>query len=98
MSKKKKSATAAVTVTDEEQTDIERANASGLTPVAFVHGLWLLENSWDRWATLFEKAGFAVVRPEWPDDPDTVAEGNAHPEVFANKSIGQIADHVAEVI
>jgi pimeloyl-ACP methyl ester carboxylesterase len=95
---KKKSQTAVETVTDEERQDVDRANASGLTPVAFVHGLWLLESSWDRWATLFEKAGFAVVRPEWPDDPDTVAEGNANPEAFANKSIGQIADHVAAVI
>jgi non-heme chloroperoxidase len=34
----------------------------------------------------------------WPDDPDTVEEANAHPEVFAHKSVGQVADHYAEVI
>ena len=27
-------------------------------PLVFVHGLWLLPNSWDRWRTLFEAAGF----------------------------------------
>ena len=93
----KKSETA-LTISEAERDDVERANASGLTPVAFVHGLWLLENSWDRWATLFEKAGYIAVRPEWPDDPDSVEEGNANPEAFAGKSIGQIADHVAEVV
>ena len=90
--------TAAMTISEAECDDVERANASGLTPVAFVHGLWLLENSWDRWVALFENAGYVAVRPGWPDDPDNVAEGNAHPEVFAGKSIGQIADHVAEVV
>ena len=87
-----------VTISEAEREGVERANASGLTPVAFVHGLWLLENSWDPWATLFEKAGYVTVRPEWPDDPDSVEEGNANPETFAGKSIGHIADHVAEVV
>jgi non-heme chloroperoxidase len=30
-------------------------NATGRQPVVFVHGLWLLPNGWDRWATLFEE-------------------------------------------
>ncbi|RLK62350.1 alpha/beta hydrolase [Actinokineospora cianjurensis] len=81
---------------DTEQ--VERANASGLTPVVFVHGLWLLPSSWDRWAELFEAAGYTAVTASWPDDPETVAEANAHPEVFANKTVGQIADHVAELV
>ena len=37
------------TVTAWEEAEIERANASGLTPVVFVHGLWLLSSSWQRW-------------------------------------------------
>ena len=77
---------------------IERANASGLTPVVFIHGLWLLPSSWDRWATVFEKAGYTTVSPGWPDDPETVEEAQAHPEVFANKTVGQVADHYEEVI
>ncbi len=77
---------------------IEHANATGLTPVVFIHGLWLLPTSWDRWAAVFEKAGYTALTPGWPDDPETVAEAKAHPEVFAHKTIGQVADHYAEVI
>src|SRR5260221_7057948 len=78
--------------------EIERANASGRTPVVFIHGLWLLPSSWDRWATVFEEAGYTAVTPGWPDDPETVAEAKAHPEVFAHKTVGQVADHYADVI
>src|SRR5216683_2796800 len=77
---------------------VERANASGLAPIVFIHGLWLLPSSWDRWATLFEEAGYTTVSPGWPDDPDTVEEANANPEVFAGKTVGQVADHYSEVI
>jgi pimeloyl-ACP methyl ester carboxylesterase len=64
----------------------------------FVHGLWLLPSSWDRWAERFEQAGFVALTPGWPDDPDTVEEANAHPNVFAHKSVGQVADHFDEII
>ncbi|MBA9006320.1 alpha/beta hydrolase [Thermomonospora cellulosilytica] len=77
---------------------IEEINASGRPPVVFVHGLWLLPSSWDRWAAVFEEAGYAPLTPGWPDDPDTVEEANAHPEVFAGKSVGQVAGHFAELI
>ena len=81
------------TVTDHEREQVDRANASGKPPVVFVHGLWLLPSSWDRWAQLFEEAGFVALTPGWPDDPETVEEANAHPEVFAGKSVGDVADH-----
>jgi len=77
---------------------IDRANATGRTPVVFVHGLWLLPNSWDRWAAAFDEAGYTALAPGWPDDPETVEEANAHPEVFAGKKVGQVADHIAGVI
>jgi pimeloyl-ACP methyl ester carboxylesterase len=80
------------------QADIEQVNASGRTPVVFIHGLWLLPSSWDRWAAVFDEAGFAPITPGWPDDPETVVEAKAHPEVFANKTVGQVADHYAAVI
>src|SRR3954453_12898964 len=86
------------TIDEQESAEVERANASGRTPVVFVHGLWLLASSWDRWATAFEEAGYSAVRPGWPDDPETVEQATAHPEVFAGKSIGDIADHVDDVI
>ena len=89
------SVTTAPSTVDEQ---LERANASGLAPIVFIHGLWLLPSSWNRWATVFEEAGYTTVSPGWPDDPDTVEEANAHPEVFAHKSVGQVADSYAEVI
>ncbi|HXP38485.1 MAG TPA: alpha/beta hydrolase [Solirubrobacteraceae bacterium] len=86
------------TITKYEQEQIDKANATGLEPVVFIHGLWLLPSSWDRWATVFEQAGYATLTPGWPDDPQTVEQANAKPEVFAHKSVGQVADHFAEVI
>ena len=85
-------------MTPREMEQIERANAGGKTPVVFIHGLWLLPSSWDRWAELFEQAGYAAVTPSWPDDPETIEEARARPDVFAGKTLGQVADHVAEVI
>ncbi|MGA5506985.1 alpha/beta hydrolase [Streptomyces umbrinus] len=84
--------------TNRELTAVERANTSGRTPVVFVHGLWLLPSSWDRWAALFEEAGYAAVAPGWPDDPETVTDAHAHPETFAGKGVAEVADHFAEVI
>jgi non-heme chloroperoxidase len=88
--------TQSVTASETEQ--VQRANESGLQPVVFIHGLWLLPSSWDRWAAVFEEAGYTAVSPGWPDDPDTVEEANANPEVFAHKTVGQVADHFADVI
>src|SRR5262245_46938347 len=86
-------------MSDAETTQqVQAANASGRTAAVFVHGLWLLPSSWDRWAELFEENGYAPVTPGWPDDPDTVEEAKEHPEVFANKTIGEVADHFANVI
>jgi non-heme chloroperoxidase len=84
--------------TEHETQQIEQANAADRTPVVFIHGLWLLPSSWDRWATLFDEAGYAPLTPGWPDDPETVEEAKEHPEVFADKTVGQVADHFAEVI
>jgi pimeloyl-ACP methyl ester carboxylesterase len=85
-------------MTERETQQVEQANASGNTPVVFIHGLWLLPSSWDNWAGLFEEAGYAPVTPVWPDDPETVEQARANPDVLAKKSLSQIADHTAEVI
>ena len=85
-------------ITEHETKQVDRANTAGSTPVVFVHGLWLLPTSWDRWAELFEKNGYTALTPGWPDDPDTIAQAKAHPEVFANKSVGDVADHFEDVI
>jgi pimeloyl-ACP methyl ester carboxylesterase len=88
----------AATVAEYEAAQVERANSTGRQPIVFVHGLWLLPSSWDRWAKLFEKAGYTSLTPGWPDDPQTVEEANEHPEVFAGKTIGDVADHYDEII
>jgi non-heme chloroperoxidase len=85
-------------ITEHETQQVNDANASGKTPVVFVHGLWLLPSSWDRWRKVFGEAGFSTLAPGWPDDPETVAEANANPDVFAKKSVGQVADHFGDVI
>jgi non-heme chloroperoxidase len=91
-------ATGTSTIDEHEAKEIERANGSGRTPVVFVHGLWLLASSWDRWATVFDEAGYSAVSPGWPDDPETVQEANVHPNAFAGKSIADVANHVDDVI
>jgi pimeloyl-ACP methyl ester carboxylesterase len=88
----------ATTITERELEQCKAANDSGRTPVVFIHGLWLLPSSWDNWAALFEEAGYAAVTPAWPDDPETVEQARANPDVFAKKTLGQVADHTAEVI
>ena len=77
---------------------IEDANASGRTPVVFVHGLWLLPTSWARWASFFQEGGYAPVMVDWPDDPETVEEANRNPQVLAGKTIRHVADHVGDHI
>ncbi len=81
-----------------EHTEIDQANASGLQPVVFVHGLWLLSGSWDNWRKLFEENGYTTIAPGWPDDPETVEEANQDPDVFARKRIKQVTDHYVEAI
>ncbi len=85
-----------MSLTDHESAEIERANASGLRPVMFVHGLWLLSSSWDRWRAVFEEVGYTTIAPGWPDDPDTVAEARENPEVFARKMVQEVTDHYSE--
>ena len=87
-----------VDITEYEAEQITQANGSGRSPVVFIHGLWLLPMSWDRWRKVFEDAGYTTLAPGWPDDPNTVDQANAHPEVFAHKTVGQIADHFEAVI
>lgn len=78
--------------------EVERANATGRVPIVFVHGLWLLPSSWDRWAKAAEEVGYVALTPGWPDDPDTVEEAHAKPELFAHKTVGQAADHFDTIV
>jgi non-heme chloroperoxidase len=92
------STTTPSTITERELEQVERANATTATPVAFIHGLWLLPSSWDRWVALFEEAGYIALTPDWPDDPATVEVARAEPEVLAKKTLQQVADHTIQII
>jgi pimeloyl-ACP methyl ester carboxylesterase len=85
-------------ISEREHREIEAANASGASPVVFIHGLWLLPSSWANWVDFFTQAGYASLTPDWPDDPTTVAEARARPDVFAKKTLRQVADHTVEVV
>jgi non-heme chloroperoxidase len=85
-------------LTTHEQQEIDRANTEGKQPVVFVHGLWLLSSSWDRWRALFEEQGYTTLAPGWPDDPQTVEEAHDDPEVFAHKRLKQVTDHYIDAI
>src|SRR5262249_11394230 len=85
-------------ISERENSEIEAANASGNTPVVFIHGLWLLPSSWANWADLFKQAGYAPLTPDWPDDPETVEGARAEPEILAKKTLEQVADHTTEII
>ncbi len=86
------------TFTIHEQSDIDRANDSRLQPVVFVHGLWLLASSWDKWRTFFEEQGYTTIAPGWPDDPETVDEAKGDPEIFAHKRLQQVTDYYTDAI
>jgi non-heme chloroperoxidase len=85
-------------ISEREAQQVEKANSSGRTPVVFIHGLWLLPSSWNNWVEFFEENDYAGLTPDWPDDPETVEEAKANPDVLAKKTLKQIADHTAEVI
>jgi non-heme chloroperoxidase len=85
-------------ISEREAQQVEKANSGDRTPIVLIHGLWLLPSSWDNWVGYFEEEGYAGVTPDWPDDPETVAEARANPGVLAGKGLKQVADHTAEVI
>lgn len=68
------------------------------TPVVFIHGLWLHATSWEPWTALFEEAGYRPLAPGWPGEPDTIEEARTHPELVADTTIDDAAEHFAEII
>ena len=90
--------TTATTVTAREAEQVAAANASGRQPVVFVHGLWLLHDSWDAWRERFETQGYAAVAVDWPGDESSFAAAHANPGSLAGTSVADVADHVAEVV
>ena len=77
------------TITERETEQIHEANETGLTPIVFIHGLWLLPSSWERWAQAYDEAGYAALTPSWPDDPETVDEAKANPRSSPRRRWGR---------
>ncbi|MBM7516714.1 alpha/beta hydrolase [Nocardioides nitrophenolicus] len=86
------------TVTAREAAEVAAANASGRQPIVFVHGLWLLQGSWDAWKAHVEDRGYAAVAVDWPGDEPTYDAAHAHPDTLAGTSVPDVADHVQQVI
>lgn len=68
------------------------------TPVVFIHGLWLHASSWQPWVDLFREQGFDPIAPGWPDEPATVAEARANPDVVAGKKLEEIVAHFRGIV
>jgi hypothetical protein len=41
------------------------------------------------WADLFKQGGYAPLTPDWPDDPETVHQARANPDVLAKPGHGE---------
>ena len=67
-------------------------------PVVFIHGLWLHATSWQPWIDLFAAAGYRPIAPGWPNEPGTIGEARANPDLVANLSIDEVTDHYARII
>jgi pimeloyl-ACP methyl ester carboxylesterase len=85
-------------LSEREAQQVEKANESGRTPIVLIHGLWVLPSSWNNWVDYFEQEGYAGLTPDWPDDPETVEQARANPDVLAKKTLKQVGDHTADVI
>lgn len=85
-------------LTARESEEVERANASGLPPVVFIHGLWLPPESWSPWRELFESRGYTTLAPGWPDEMSSIQSARSNASALANKGVAEITDHHASII
>ncbi|WP_433782106.1 alpha/beta hydrolase [Actinomycetospora sp. CA-101289] len=69
-----------------------------MTPVLFIHGLWLHQSSWAPWMDMFAARGYEPHAAGWPGEPDTVAAARAHPEAVADVGIDDVVEHLAKRI
>jgi pimeloyl-ACP methyl ester carboxylesterase len=69
-----------------------------MTPIVFIHGLWLHSTSWNPWIEFFREAGYDPIAPGWPGEPATVAEANANPDAVAGHGLTDVANHFTEIV
>jgi pimeloyl-ACP methyl ester carboxylesterase len=71
---------------------------SAMTPVVFIHGLWLHASSWNPWQQLFAEAGYEPSAPGWPGDANSVEATRADPDSVAGYGIDDVTNHYAKFI
>jgi pimeloyl-ACP methyl ester carboxylesterase len=69
-----------------------------MTPVLFIHGLWLHHTSWAPWMEMFAAEGYEPHAAPWPGEPATVEEARANPDAVADVGIDEIVEHHAKII
>ena len=69
-----------------------------MTPVLFIHGLWLHHSSWAPWMEMFAADGYDPYPATWPGEPATVEEARANPDAVADFGIDDIVEHLAKLI
>lgn len=92
---------AAVTPTvlsQDDQQAVRHANTTQRRPVVFLHGLWLLPSSWDRWAQRFADAGYAPLTPGWPEELPGQTPADFDPRLIAGTRIEVVARHYTQII
>ncbi|HTH71731.1 MAG TPA: alpha/beta hydrolase [Candidatus Pristimantibacillus sp.] len=72
--------------------------ASTLTPVVFIHGLWLHSSSWDPWVKLFRRLGYEPIAPGWPYEPDDIHEARLQMEAVASVGLDDVTEHYGRII
>ena len=85
-------------ITEHENEQIKAANASGKTPIVFVHGLWLLPSSWDRWRACSRRPASPRCRRAGPTIPTRSKRRSSTPRSSRTRRSGQIADHFEDVV
>lgn len=82
-------------VSDEDALLISDANESGLTPILFIHGLWLHRSSWNKWSARFAKEGFFPVAPGWPGEAQYAADLREDPQHGAGTSVTSVLSYLS---
>ncbi len=67
-------------------------------PVVLIHGLWLHASSWHDWAERLDSLGYAPTTPGWPGESATATGCRDNPEPIANRGVGEVTQHFADLI
>jgi pimeloyl-ACP methyl ester carboxylesterase len=66
-------------------------------PIVLVHGLWLTPRSWEGWKERFERRGYQVLAPAWPQMQE-VEEVRRDPSALNGLGVREITDHYAGIV